>query len=150
MPPFHRNIPQKIEADGIFQIGRVKIHHIVGSPGRNLIENVFGQVAVGINDPDTMAVFNVLENEITEERCLARATLADAIDVLTTIGRKEPEWNHLSPRLPAADEVYRLAVVIHFKVIARHSRASPRSTERRLWRSGNMLATTVTVDEPPR
>jgi len=55
LPPFLRHVLQKIEADGVFQISRVEVHDIIRPPGRNLIENVLGQIAVGVDDPHTTA-----------------------------------------------------------------------------------------------
>jgi hypothetical protein len=86
-------------------------------------------------------MFNVLEYQIAKKRRLSRAAFADTVDMLPPIGTKEAKGDHLAPGLPVTDEIHRLAVVIHVKVIARHARASPRSTERCFSRSGDLAIT---------
>jgi hypothetical protein len=92
-----------------------------------LIQDFFGQIAMRIYDPHAVAVFDVLENQIAQERRFARAALADAVHMLPPIGRKKPKGNRLAPGLPVTDVINRFTIFEHIKVIAFHSRPSPRS-----------------------
>ena len=127
MPSLRRYVLQEIKTDGIVQIGWVEIYDIVGSPERDLIQDFFGQIAVGINDPHTVAVFDVLENQIAKKCRFSGAALTDAVHMLPPIGRKKAKGNRLAPGLPVTDVIYRLTIFEYVKVIAFHSRPSPRS-----------------------
>jgi hypothetical protein len=123
-----------------------------------LIENRFRQITVGIDHAHAVAVLQVLKNQIPKECRLSRATFADAVNMLPAVSSTEAERNRLPPSLSVTDEIGRFTPVIHFKVIARHSRASPRSAETALETLRRMpdnhcrtrMAANVTVDEPPR
>jgi hypothetical protein len=70
---------EKIEADRVIPIGRIEIDDIVGTPGRNMVKEVLGKIAMRIDDADPAAGLEVLDDEILQERGLARPCLSEAV-----------------------------------------------------------------------
>jgi len=64
MTVIRRDIRQHVQSDGKFKIARIEIHQMVGALGRNVVQQFLGQVAVGVNDPDSMAKGDVLNDQI--------------------------------------------------------------------------------------
>ena len=50
-----------------------------------MVEEVLGEVAVRVDDAHALALADVLEDEVSQERGLARAGLADDVDVLAAV-----------------------------------------------------------------
>jgi hypothetical protein len=85
VPSLTGDILEKIEAYRILKVCWIEVHHIVGTPRRNMVEHVTGEIPMGINDTDSATCPNVLKNEIPEERGLSGARLPNAVKVLPTI-----------------------------------------------------------------
>lgn len=55
---------------------------MVGAPAGNVVQQILGQVAVWINQTNTMPQRNVLKNHVPQQRCLSRIRLANDVDLL--------------------------------------------------------------------
>ena len=88
--PRRRYLGRGVEADGILGLAGVEVAHLVDAGARDGIENVLGEVAVGVDDGDTLARIDVAHREIEEKRALTRAGFSDDPDVaLPLVARKE-------------------------------------------------------------
>ena len=62
---------KEIKSDRVVLIGGVEVDDVVAPASWDVIEEVFGEIAVGVDDTDAMAGFDVLEDEVPKESGLA-------------------------------------------------------------------------------
>jgi hypothetical protein len=94
------NALEEVQANSHVGVGWMEIDHVIRAPAGNVIEEIDGEIAMRIDDPDAMSSFNVLEDEVPEERRLARAGLSEHVQMLTAVGRGKAERLVASPSLP--------------------------------------------------
>ena len=78
-----------IEADRILGLAGVEVAHVVDARARDGVEDVGREVAVGIDDGDSLARVDVAHCEIEQERRFARAGFADDVDVALALLARE-------------------------------------------------------------
>jgi hypothetical protein len=103
----------------MFKVTWVEIDSLLSSGWRDVKKKVFSQIAVRIDEADSMALLNELEDEIAKERCFSRTRLPDDVGVIAGISQLETERHLAAPRLPHSD----VKVIIH----AHAAQASRRS-----------------------
>ena len=64
-----------------------------------MVKKVRSQIAVRINDADTITRFDVLENQVAKECCLACSALSDGVEMMPPVFRKKNEGRFLPPFL---------------------------------------------------
>ena len=119
MPFILRHVRQQIQGDGEFQVGRIEIDQVVGAPAGNVVQQFLGQVAVRVNQADTVPERDVLDNHVPQQGCLSRTRFTDDVNVLPQIRQGNPEGNLLSPVLAHTDKMVSWFMVAEFN---RHSR----------------------------
>jgi hypothetical protein len=67
----------------------IEIHDIVGAVGWNGIENLQRIVSVGIDEAHAVTSFNVLENQISQERGFAGAGLPNEVQMVGALLRQK-------------------------------------------------------------
>src|SRR5439155_8515338 len=72
-----RDIGQHVQADGKFNITRIEIHQMIGACRRNVVQQFLGQIAVWIDEANTVSKGDVLDDEIAQKGCLAGARFSD-------------------------------------------------------------------------
>ena len=103
MPLVLRHVRQQIEGDGEFQVRRIKINQMIGSPARDVIQQFLGQIAVRVNQADAMPQRDVLDDHVSQHRGLAGTGFADDINVLPQIRQGNAERNGVPPNFLCAD-----------------------------------------------
>jgi hypothetical protein len=73
---------EDVEAHRIRFVRRIEEHHIAVTSLRDAAQDFVDQIAVGIEHRETLAAFDVLENEVEEQGRFARAGSADHVAVL--------------------------------------------------------------------
>jgi hypothetical protein len=76
------HVRQKIQGDGKLDIAGIEVAEVVRAPRRDVVEDLLGQVAVGINQPDAVPKGNVLNDQVAQKRRFPRTRLADDVHVL--------------------------------------------------------------------
>ena len=69
----------------------MEINEVIRTTRRDAVEQFFGKVAVRINEPDAVAGGDVLHDEIAQQRRFSRTSLADEVEVVALIGRRNAE-----------------------------------------------------------
>src|SRR5438132_3327216 len=92
---------------------------MIGALGRNVVQQFLGQVAVGVNHPDSMAKGDVLNDEIPQERRLAGAGLSDDVNVLSLVSGRYAKRLRVTPTFAVSDD--NGWFVIHGSRISRRS-----------------------------
>jgi hypothetical protein len=113
------DVRQNVQADGEFQIARIEIYQVIGPPGRNVVQQLFGQVAVGVNDANSMSKGDVLDDQVPQERRFARTGFPNDVDVLPLVGGRYAKRLRLPPAVTFTNHNVRL--VIHGSKTSRHS-----------------------------
>src|SRR5437667_9743635 len=79
-----------VEADGILFVGWVNQNHVLNAFRRNDAKNLIVQITVRVQKANPFAIFNVLADQIEEERGLAGAGCANYVSVPhPLVGRKQ-------------------------------------------------------------
>ena len=102
MPVVGRSRAQEIEPDGMFQVRRIKIRHVLDATARDVVEQVRREIAVRVYDADPMPGANVLENEIVKKCRLPRAAFADCVQVVPPVARGQNNGGFLPPAVANA------------------------------------------------
>jgi len=88
--PLRRYLGRGIEADRVLGLAGVEVAHVVDPRARDGVKNVLGEVAVRIDDGDSLARIDVAHCEIEEKRALARAGFPDDPNVaFALLARKD-------------------------------------------------------------
>ena len=88
-PALGRDLGRGIEADGILGLSGIEVAHVIDARGWNGVENVGCEVAVGVDDGNSLPRVDVAHREIEEERRFARTRFADDVDVAGTLLARE-------------------------------------------------------------
>ena len=79
MPRIRRGVCQQVEANGKFHVGRIEIRHVLDTVAGNAVKQFIRQVAVRINNGNAMTGFDVLQDQIAEQRRFSRAAFANGV-----------------------------------------------------------------------
>src|SRR5437868_6260575 len=82
---------QQIKSDGVPEVCGIEIHHVIGSPGRNQVQDFFNQITMRIDQTNTTPRFDILNDHVSKQCCFPGARLADQIDMVPSIFRLNPE-----------------------------------------------------------
>jgi hypothetical protein len=77
---------------------------VVGALWRNVVQQFFGQIAMGVNDPDSMPKRYVLDDQIAQKGGFAGASFSDDVDMLALVtgGYAKRPW--VAPAFALADD----------------------------------------------
>src|SRR5581483_7232094 len=103
MPHVLGDRAEQIETDGVFRVGWIEIDDIVGTGWGNMIQQLFGEIAVRIDDADTFAGTNVLENQIAKQSRLAASGFAEAVHVVAAVSARKTERLISAPHVSLTD-----------------------------------------------
>ena len=67
-----------------------------------MIDEIACKIAVRVNYTDAVAVINNLQNEIAQERRLARSGFSDAVDMLAAVSPLKAKWLLIVPDISTA------------------------------------------------
>lgn len=59
---------KRIEAEGVLKIGRIEVNDVVHPVGRNKIKDCIGELAVGVDDAETLLVAHVGDDHVLKKR----------------------------------------------------------------------------------
>jgi len=113
------DIREHVQSDGKLKITGIEICQVVGSVWWNVVQQFFGQIAVGINDTDSMSERDVLNDEIPQESRLAGPSFSDDVNVLTLINGRYAKRPRVAPNFALSDDD--VWFVIHGSKTSRHS-----------------------------
>src|SRR4051794_24361401 len=77
---------------------------MVGSLWWNMVQQFFGQIAMRINNANSMAESNVLNDEIAEEGRLAGTSFSDDINMLPLINGRYAKRLWITPPFTLSDD----------------------------------------------
>ena len=78
-------MPKRVEADGIIHIRRVEIKHIAGAVAWDAVDDLFGQIAMRVDQGDASPRMNVLQNSGFEKSRLPRPSLTNHVNVASSV-----------------------------------------------------------------
>jgi hypothetical protein len=84
-----------------------------------VVQQLLGQIAVGVNDANAVAKGDVLDDQVPQERCLAGTSLPDDVDVLALVTGRYAKRLRLPPTVAFSNHDVR--VVVHGSKTSRHS-----------------------------
>jgi hypothetical protein len=113
------DIREHIQANREFEVARVEIYQVIGPPRRNMVQQFFGQIAVGVNDPDPMSKGDVLDDQVSQERRLAGTGLSNDVNMLALIRDRYAKGLRLPPAVAFSD--HDVWLVVHGSKTSRHS-----------------------------
>ena len=62
-----------------------------------MIQQVFGEIPVGIDHRHSVPSMDVLDDEVPQQGCLSRTRLPDNVAMMPGINRKDAEGNFTAP-----------------------------------------------------
>ena len=71
MPLIGSNTGQGIQPDRVFTVSRIKVDEVVCSRRRDMVEQILGEVAMRIDQSDTIPCGDMLKDQIPEESAFA-------------------------------------------------------------------------------
>lgn len=116
-------LSEQIEPDWEIAVAGVEVDGLLGTVGRDVIEQLLGQIAVRVDQTHSVALQDELQNEIAQESGLARAGFTDDVGVVAGIRHLKTERHLAAPRLPHAD----VKVIVHAHAWRQAAQASRRS-----------------------
>jgi hypothetical protein len=128
------HIGKHVQADREFDVARVEIRQVVGTPRRNMVQNVLGQVPMRVYEPNAMSQSDMLDDHVPKQGRFAGTSLSDDINVVALVGDEYAEKLGLAPAFALSDNDP-LVVQWSFKVpipTAIPFRAKP-PMSKRLW-----------------
>src|SRR5581483_1835449 len=105
------------------------------------------EVPVRVNEADSAAGFDVLEDEIAKERCFPGPALADGIEMMTPIRLGKAKRGFLPPFF--AQSQNNVLVTVHFQSSPYSAESTSEHPRRRLWPTSASLPANA-CNEPPR
>ena len=124
MPILRCGLGEQIESDGVIEVARMEIDRLLGPNRRNVKKQILRQIAMRINEADTVALLDELKDEIAQERRFPGTCLSDDVGVIACISQIETKRHLAAPRLPHADVKI---MIVHVCVQA--AKASRRSSK---------------------
>jgi hypothetical protein len=94
---------EKIQPDGCVFVGRIEVHHIIGAVRGNVVQQIGGKVAMGIDDRDAFTGLDILKDQIPQQRCLAGAGFAKDIQVMASVSTRKSKRLIASPAKTCSD-----------------------------------------------
>ncbi len=82
-----RHTRQRIERDGMVEVGRVDVAELFNAMRREAIEDAVDRLAVRIDHHHAVTLLDVVEREVGLQRRLAAARTADDVDVALPLFR---------------------------------------------------------------
>lgn len=76
---------KEVHADPPLEVAGVPVDDLARPSGRDHVEDLLGQVAMGIEEPHAAAGIEILEDEIPEKGALAESCLPDDVEVARPI-----------------------------------------------------------------
>src|ERR1039458_988166 len=113
------DVRQHVQPDGEFEIARIEIYEVVGVPGWNVVQELLGQVAVGVDDANAVTKGDMLDDQVAQERGLAGPGFSDDVDVLSLVRDRYAKRLRLPPAVAFSD--HDVWLVIHGSKTSRHS-----------------------------
>jgi hypothetical protein len=104
MAVIRRDIGEHVQSDGKFKITRIEIYEMVGALRRDVMQQFLGQVAVGVNYPDSVAKGDMLNDQIPEERGLSGARFSDDVYVLSLVSGRYAKRLRVAPTFAVSDD----------------------------------------------
>lgn len=83
-----------------------------------MLQQFLGQIAVRVDESNTVAGGDVLHDEVAEQGRFANAGLADDVNVLAAVGSRNAKEPALAPHFTFPDDD---SVVVHGSKASRHS-----------------------------
>lgn len=120
MTALGRNIRQKVQADGELPVGGIEVGEVVGAVGREMVQQLIGEIAVGINEANAVPQGEVLEDQVPQQGGLAGTGLADEVEVLALVGGGNAKRLGFTPAGPFTEDD--VVGVVHGFKISRPSR----------------------------
>ena len=65
-----------------------------------MIEQLFRQVPVRVDETDSVSSFSQLEDEVPQKGCLTRTGLPDHVRMLSQFGQPKSKWRFAAPLMP--------------------------------------------------
>jgi hypothetical protein len=135
-----RHSAKEIEADWEVGIGRIEVNNIVRARWRNVVKQFFREIAVWIDDTYAFTGFDVLENEISQQRRLSASSFAEAVHMVPTVSARKTKRLFSSPHV-SMTEIDNVVFAFHGSGANGYSGAIDFSGLRK--RNGKALATNV-------
>lgn len=98
-----RDIGEGIEANGKLSIGRIEIDEVIRPVWRDVVQKLFGQIAMRINDGHAMPPVDVLDEEVAQQSGFPRSRDSDDVAVMPGILRMDAKGDFATPREAVAD-----------------------------------------------
>lgn len=117
-----RGLGEQVESDGVIEVAGVKINGLLRPHRRDVQKQILRQIAMRINEADTVASLDELKDEIAQERRFPGTCLSDDVGVIACISQIETKRHLAAPRLPHAD-----VKIVFFHVCVQAAQASRRS-----------------------
>lgn len=97
---------ERIESDEELKVARMEIDEVIRTARRTATAQSLGKVAVRVNEPDAVAGGDVVHDEIAQQRRFAGAGLADEVEVMALVGRRNAEGDFVPQpcRLPKLEK----------------------------------------------
>jgi len=103
MPVVVVRLREQVQANGEIGITGMKIHRLLGTRWRDVIEQFLREITVRVDQADAMPLQDELEDEVAQQCGLARAGLADDVGVKSSIGHIKPKRHLAAPDFAFAD-----------------------------------------------
>jgi len=104
MPVIRCYIGEQVKPDREVNVARIEIYQMVSALGRYVIQQFLGQIAVRVNQSNTMPKFDVLQNQIAQQSSLTRTGLSDDVDVLALVNGRYAKRLRFSPAFAVSDQ----------------------------------------------
>src|SRR5258708_17783025 len=104
MPVIRLNIGEQVKPYRKLNVTRIEIYQVVGTLGRNVIQQFLCQIAVRVNQSDAMSKLDVLQNQITEQCCFSRTRFSDDVDMVSLVAGRYTKRLRLSPAFAVSDQ----------------------------------------------
>ena len=85
------NSGKEVKPNGVLRIRGVEINDIINTVPRNVIQNVFGEIAVRVNQANAMTQGDVLNEKVAQKRRLPRSGFANDVKMLPAVSRIKTE-----------------------------------------------------------
>jgi hypothetical protein len=113
------DIGQHVQPDGKLKITRIEICQVVGTMRGDVVQQFLRQVAMRVDNPDSMSTSDVLNDQVPQERRLAGTSFSDDVNVLALVGGRYAKRPRVAPSFSLSD--YDIWFVIHGAKTSRHS-----------------------------
>ena len=97
---------ERIESDEELKVARMEIDEVIRTARWTATVQSLGKVAVRVDEPDAVAGGDVVHDEIAQQRRFSRTSLADEVEVMALVGRRNAEGDFVPQpcRLPKLEK----------------------------------------------